>query len=77
MNDTPPSVERQFRAMLLAKSGAERLEMASGMFESARTMMIASFPQDLCPDEIRRLLLQRTYPEVFPPALPLQVAPPR
>ena len=64
MNDTSPEVERQFRTLLLAKSGAERLRMASGMFDSARRMMLASFPKDLSQEKIRQLLLVRTYPEI-------------
>jgi hypothetical protein len=63
MNDTSPAVEQQFRTLLLARSGAERLRMASGMFDSARRMMLASFPKDLSPEKIRQLLLARTYPE--------------
>lgn len=65
MNDTTHAVERRFRAMLMEKSGAERLHMGSGMFDSARSMMLASFPKDLPPHEIRHLLLARTYPELF------------
>ncbi len=64
MNDTSPEVERRFRTLLLAKSGAERLCMASGMFDSARRMMLASFPKDLSPEKTRQLLLARTYPEI-------------
>ncbi len=63
MNDTPPAVDLQFRSLLLAKSGPDRLRMASGMFDAARQMMLASFPKDLPPEKIRQLLLSRTYPE--------------
>jgi len=64
MNDTSESVDRQFRAMLMTKSGAERLQMGSSMFESARGMMLASFPKDLPPHELQQLILTRTYPEL-------------
>ena len=64
MNDTSESVDLQFRAMLMTKSGAERLQMGSSMFESARGMMLASFPKDLPPHELRQLILTRTYPEL-------------
>jgi hypothetical protein len=50
--------------MLMTKSGAERLKMGSSMFESARGMMLASFPKDLPPHELRQLILTRTYPEL-------------
>ena len=64
MNDTTPAVELQFRSLLLAKSGSDRLRMASSMFDSARRIMLASFPKDLSPEKIRKLLLARTYPEI-------------
>jgi hypothetical protein len=64
MNDTPCLLDQQFRTMLLAKSGAERMRMAAGMFDSARRMMLASLPTNLPPATIRQLLLVRTYPEL-------------
>lgn len=51
--------------MLMEKSGIDRILMGSGMFDSARSMMLASFPKDLSPQEIRNLLLARTYPELM------------
>ena len=67
MNDTPAAIDLQFRTMLLAKSGAERMRMASGMFDSARSLMLASLPKNLPPHVIRQLLLARTYPELARP----------
>ncbi|MEI6604093.1 MAG: hypothetical protein WCP35_02200 [Verrucomicrobiota bacterium] len=69
MNDTPSSVDQQFRTMLLAKSGAERMRMGSGMFDSARRLMLASLPKNLPPETIRQLLLARTYPELANPRI--------
>jgi len=69
MNDTPSSVDQQFRSMLLAKSGAERMRMGSGMFDSARRLMLASLPKNLPPETIRQLLLARTYPELANPRI--------
>jgi len=63
MNDTSESVNRQFREMLMKKSGAKRLEMGASMFDSARRMMLASFPEGLSSQEFRQLMLVRTYPE--------------
>lgn len=74
MTDTSESVDRQFRAMLMTKSGAERLHMGSGMFDSARGMMLASFPKDLPRHELRQLILARTYPELI--KSPRSMAPP-
>jgi len=74
MTDTSESVDRQFRAMLMTKSGADRLQMGSSMFDSARRMMLASFPKDLLPHELRQLILARTYPELIKSPQPM--APP-
>lgn len=71
MSDTPDSVNFAYREMLMRKTGAERIAMASGMFDSARAMMLASFPKGSSPCEIRKMLLERTYPEIAatqPPA---------
>jgi hypothetical protein len=75
MKDTSESVDRQFRAMLMTKSGAERLQMGSGMFDSARGMMLASFPKDVNPHELRQLILARTYPELINPPRPMAPLP--
>ena len=75
MNDTSETVDRQFRAMLMTKSGAERLQMGSGMFDSARGMMLASFPTDLPPHKLRQLILTRTYPELINPPRPIAPLP--
>ena len=64
MNDTPPETERRFRSMMLARSGAERVAMASGMFESARALVLASLPDNLPDCEIQQLLRARIYPEL-------------
>lgn len=64
MTDTPPAVARRYRAMLLAKPGAERVAMASAMFDTARRLVLASLPPNLTPAETRARLLARTYPEI-------------
>ena len=69
MTDTTAAIDLQFRTMLLAKSGAERIRMASGMFDSARRLMLASLPKNLPPETIRQLLLARTYPELANPRI--------
>lgn len=64
MTDTPPALDRRYRAMLLAKPGAERVAMASSMFDTARRLVLASLPTNLTPTETRAHLLARTYPEL-------------
>jgi hypothetical protein len=61
MDDTLPEVAALVRQMLLARTGAERLEMGSQMFEVARTMVVASLPPGLSDLEIKRRLCERLY----------------
>ncbi|HEV8133481.1 MAG TPA: hypothetical protein VGP85_02340 [Pyrinomonadaceae bacterium] len=44
MNDSSPETAELVREMLMARSGADRVLMASRMFDSARAMILASFP---------------------------------
>ena len=61
MTDTDPDVEQIVRRRLLERSGAERLIMGSQMFEAAKAMILASFPKNLTPIEIRLRLCERLY----------------
>ena len=61
MDDTLPEIAAMVRRMLLARTGAERLEMGSQMFEVARTMVLASLPPGLSDLEIKRRLCERLY----------------
>ena len=61
MIDTDPKIAALVRQRLLERSGAERVMMASGMFEAAKAMVLASFPPGLAEIEIKRLLLERLY----------------
>jgi hypothetical protein len=61
MNDTSPAIQRKVRAMLMARTGEERLRMASQMFDTARALALASFPPGLDDTEVRRRLCQRFY----------------
>ncbi len=61
MNDTTPEMERLVRQRYLAMTPVERLLIGVQMFETARTMALASFPADLSPDEVRRRLCERLY----------------
>lgn len=42
MNDTAPDVDERFRAMLMARTGEERLIMGCAMRDSARLIVEAS-----------------------------------
>jgi len=63
MNDTNPEVAALVRQKLLERSGAERIMMASGMFEAAKAMIVASFPAGLSDIEVKRRLVERIYGE--------------
>ena len=61
MNDTDPEIAKLVRQRMLERSGAERIMMASGMFEAARAMVLASLPPGLTEIEIKGLLVERFY----------------
>jgi hypothetical protein len=64
VSDTSAEVAARYRAMLLARSPEERVMMGARMFDAARALVLASLPPDLAPDERRRRLFARLYPEV-------------
>lgn len=64
MTDTTPEVARLVRTLSARKTGAERLAMAASMFETARTMVLASLPPGLPEREMRRRLCARLYGEL-------------
>ena len=61
MNDTNPQIAELVRQRILERSGAERIMMASGMFETAKAMVLASLPPGLTEIEIKGLLVERFY----------------
>jgi hypothetical protein len=61
MNDTDPKIAELVRQRMLERSGAERVMMASGMFETAKAMVLASLPSGLTEIEIKGLLVERFY----------------
>jgi len=68
MTDTSPEVMERYRAMLLARSGEERLKMGSSMNATARALIRASVlakdPQ-ASPATLRRALFLRLYGHEF------------
>jgi hypothetical protein len=61
MNDTSPEIPALVRRRLLERSGAERVLMGSRMFDVAKTMILASFPDGLTELEIKARLCERLY----------------
>jgi hypothetical protein len=64
MNDTTPEMERTYRAMLLQRSGAERVRMGGSMFSTARALILAGLrarEPSASPAALRRALFLRFY----------------
>ena len=61
IKDTHPEIEEMVRARLMARSAEERFMMGVEAFEAARTMILASLPQNLPPKALKRLLYERIY----------------
>ena len=61
MNDTDPQIAELVRRRLLERSGAERVMIGSRMFEVAKAMVLASFPEGLSEIEIKARLCERLY----------------
>jgi hypothetical protein len=60
-DDTSAEIKQIVRERMMQLSGAERMEIGSQMFESARTMILASLPPGLPPHEIKQRLFERCY----------------
>ncbi len=77
MNDTSPEMERKHRAMVLQRSGAERLKMGSSMFATARAVVIASVLEKepaASPARLREQLFLRFYGHEFDAAERARIA---
>lgn len=66
MNDTPPEIAELVRQKLMSRSGSERFVMGVKMFEAARSVVLASLPAGISPDEMKRQLFQRVYGQPAP-----------
>ena len=65
MNDTPTEIEKKLDKIYAGKSGEEKLLIALRMFDTAREIVISSFPVNLTAGEIRRELFMRFYKDDF------------
>ena len=62
MNDTPEAVQNFYRALLMRRSGSERLHMGCAMFDTARAFALANLRLlSHSDDELRVRLFMRTY----------------
>jgi hypothetical protein len=68
MNDTPPEIDERYRAMLLQRTGEERLIMGCAMRDTARAMVEASLRQqdrNATVETIRKGVFLRFYGHEF------------
>lgn len=68
MRDTSPAIEERYRAMLMARSGEERLRMGDSMYAAARALVIASVLErdpSVSPAALRQALFLRFYGHEF------------
>ena len=68
MNDTSPEMEERYRAMIMERSGEERLKMGCSMFDTAKALMragILGLNSHASPAEIRRELFMQLYGHEF------------
>jgi hypothetical protein len=64
MRDTTPELDRLVTERYRAMSGVERVRIAAGMFDTARTLALADLDPAAGARERRVRLLERFYPEL-------------
>ena len=62
MNETSPEIARMVRERYAEMEPVQRFLIGVSMFESARAIVLASFPPGLSPLDLRRQLCERLYP---------------
>lgn len=60
--DTSPEVARMVHERYAQMQPVERFLIGVSMFETARAIVLASFPVDLSPGKLRIKLCERLYP---------------
>jgi len=61
MNDTRGEAGKILRERYMQLSGAERIIMGARMYDTARTIVLSSLPENIPEQEKRRLLYERFY----------------
>ncbi len=70
MGDTPAAIEKKMLELISAKTPAERLMMASEMFDTARILMSAGILREnknLTEFEVREKMFLKLYGDCFSP----------
>lgn len=68
MNDTTPDMEKRFASMIAARSPADRLRMASSMFDTGRTLLrigLMRKNESISEGQLRAQVFLRLYGEDF------------
>jgi len=68
VSDTSPEMEKAYRAMLMARSGAARMKMGDSMYATARALVIASVldrEASTSPAALRQAVFMRFYAHEF------------
>jgi len=65
MNDTSPEAKKIQDDLFAKLTGEERMLMGLEMFETAKKIVLSSFPEDLPENEIRKKLFLRFYGNDF------------
>ena len=66
MTDTSPEIAELVRQKLMARSCEERFLMGVRSFDAALEMVLASLPEGLSEEELKRQLFQRLYGQPLP-----------
>jgi hypothetical protein len=64
MNDTSPEVARMVHERYAQMQPVDRFLIGVSKIETARAIVLASFPVDVSPGKLRRTLCERLYPEL-------------
>lgn len=70
MNDTTPDIEKRIAAMMAERSPAQRLQMASDMFDAGRELLRAGLKNmnpSLTEEQLRGQVFLRLYGDDFRP----------
>jgi hypothetical protein len=68
MTDTPMRMEKRYQEMILSRTPAERLKMASGMYDSGKKLVISGIQKEgrlLNASQLRAQLFLRMYGNDF------------
>jgi hypothetical protein len=68
MNDTSPEMELRYQALIMERSGEDRLIMGCSMFDAAKALMQAGILDQnphISPAEIRQALFMQLYGHEF------------